>query len=290
MTASTQTSPLDPDFAATALVADDEPLLRQAMIAELKTLWPALTIKAALGDGASAWQTLQQQPVDVAFLDIRMPGMTGLDVAQAIAEDWDCPHKPPMVVFATAYDEYAAQAFDAAAVDYLVKPVLTDRLARALQRIQQRLKQRRAAPDAQTPSALNELAQAVAKLLPGLNLTAASRGATTDDSLRYLRAGLGDTVRLLPVDQIAYLQAADKYVRVVMANGDPEALVREALKDLLVRLDPQRFLQIHRGTVVNLDEVRIARRDPQGHCWLEMRRNAETLKVSRVYAEHFKAM
>jgi DNA-binding LytR/AlgR family response regulator len=205
--------------------------------------------------------------------------MTGLEVAQAVAEDWPTDAVPPLIVFVTAFDEFALAAFEQAAVDYVLKPVQRDRLRRAIERLKTRLA-------ARPGDAMLETLAAQLRSVLG-----ASFGATAgapSSLLRTIRAGVGETVRMIPVDTVVYLQATDKYVNVVTATG--EALIRESLRDLLPRLDPETFAQIHRSTVVNLDFVNVAARDDQGRMTLSLRGRPEKLAVSRLYSHLFKAM
>jgi DNA-binding LytR/AlgR family response regulator len=267
--------------APTALIAEDEPLLAAGLQAELATLWPALRVLATVGDGASAVnQTLAQRP-DVCFFDIRMPGQTGLEAACALAEDWPDGEPFPLLVFVTAFDQYALQAFEAQAVDYLVKPVEPARLAACVQRLQRRLQAR---PAAEPAAALLE--QAVQQLR-GL-LGAAGAVAPTPPRLQVIQAQVGANVQLVPVDEVLYFEAADKYVRVVCAER--EHLIRLPLKELLPQLDPQQFWQVHRGTVVQARAIALARRDESGKVYLTLRGRAETLVASRLYAHLFKGM
>ena len=262
---------------ATALIAEDEPLLADALAADLQRLWPQLRIVARESDGHGALaQALALQP-DVCFLDIRMPGMDGLDAAQAMAEDWPAGRPYPLVVFVTAYDQYALQAFERAAVDYLLKPVDTERLARCVERLQAALA-RRAAP----PLALQQAVDQLRGLL--------GAGAAPDAGakLEVVQAGVGNTVHVVPVDEVVYFEAADKYVRVVTA--DHEHLIRTSLRDLLPQLDPQRFWQVHRGTVVQARCIVAATRDEAGKISLTLRGRPEKVGVSRIYAHRFKAM
>ena len=262
--------------AATALIAEDEPLLAENLRAELARLWPELEIVASVGHGAAAVEHALALAPDVVFLDIRMPGLSGLEAAQAIAEDW--PDGPaaapfPLVVFVTAYDEYAIEAFDRAAVDYLLKPVQPERLAQTCARLQAALAQRGAALDA-TLARLRGLLAAPAE-------PAAER-------LAVLPVGVGDSVRMVPVASVVYFEAADKYVRVVTAER--EYLIRMSLRELLPRLDPHAFWQIHRGTVVRADAIASAQRDEAGKLTLTLAGHADRLAVSRLYAQRFKAL
>jgi DNA-binding LytR/AlgR family response regulator len=261
----------------TALIAEDEPLLADALAVELQRLWPQLDIVARVGDGASALERALALKPEVCFLDIRMPGLDGLDAAQALADDWPPGEPFPLLVFVTAYDQYAVAAFERAAVDYLLKPVDEARLARCVQRLQAALAQR-----APPPQAL----QGVVDQLRGL-LGAAPPGACVP-RLEVIQAGVGSTVHLVPVDEVVYFEAADKYVRVVTA--DREHLIRTSLRELLPQLDAQRFWQVHRGTVVQARCIAAATRDEAGKVHLALRGRPEKLVVSRLYAHLFKAM
>jgi DNA-binding LytR/AlgR family response regulator len=261
----------------TALIAEDEPLLAEHLAQELARLWPALRITHRVGDGASAVQAALAQPPTVCFLDIRMPGLTGLEAAQALAEDWPEGGAPfPLVVFATAYDQYAVQAFEARAVDYLVKPLDTPRLAACVQRLQARVAERQAQP------AGSGLAQAMEQLRGLLG------GAPATPPLQVIQASSGALVHLVPVGEVLYFEAADKYVRVVTAER--EHLIRMSLRELLPQLDAQRFWQVHRGLVVRADAIATALRDDSGKVFLTLRGRPERLTASRLYAHLFKAM
>ncbi len=266
------------------LIAEDEPLLAEGLRAELAALWPALQVAAVVGDGPRAVeQTLALKP-DICFLDIRMPGCTGLEAAQALAEDWpEGDAAFPLIVFVTAYDDYALQAFEAQAVDYLVKPVDHTRLAACVARLQQRLADRRP-PNAGAASPAEAL-QATVEHLRGL-LGAAPAAAVP--RLEVIQAQVGNLVHLVPVDEVIYFEAADKYVRVVTAQR--EHLIRMSLRELLPQLDPARFWQVHRGTVVQARAIATARREDSGKVTLALRGRPETLAVSRLYAPLFKGM
>lgn len=292
---------------ATALIAEDEPLLAEALKAELAALWPELEIVAVAPNGTQAQRDLVRLAPDIAFLDVRMPGASGLEVAQAVAEDWPPESLPPLLVFVTAFEQFAVEAFQQAAIDYVLKPVRAERMAQTVARLQQRLAERGMASSDAGAGDLDRLAAQLNRLLermpaaaPGAAVpaamapgAAAPRGPALADAadaapLRMLRVGVGATVKLVRIDDVAYLQAADKYVAVVTAEG--ESLVRESLRDLLPRLDPQRFVQVHRATVVNLDHVLAATRDEAGKLWLQLRSRSERVGVSRLYAHLFRAM
>jgi DNA-binding LytR/AlgR family response regulator len=292
----------------TALIAEDEPLLAQALRAELARAWPGLKVVAVAADGATALQqALALQPT-VCFLDIRMPALSGLEVAQALAEDWpavssDAPGDAPfpLLVFITAYDQYAVQAFDAQAVDYLLKPVEPARLGACCERLRQRLAQR-AAPELQ-----RAVEQLRALLGPPGSATTIGAGPTSSPDrgpalppshepaaspiaprLQVIQAGVGATVHLVPVDEVIYFEAADKYLRVITAER--EHLIRLSLRELLPQLDAQRFWQVHRGLVVQAKLITSATRDESGKVQLSLRGRSEKLMASRLYAHLFKAM
>ena len=231
----------------TALIAEDEPLLAEGLRLDLVALWPELQIVGNVGDGhAAAERALVLKP-DVCFFDIRMPGATGLEAAQALAEDWPERTPFPLIVFVTAYDQYALQAFDAQAVDYLIKPVERERLASCVARLKTKLAARGPLPQ--------ELQRSVDQLRALLGSSAPA--ATT--RLDVIQAQVGAIVHLVPVDEVIYFEAADKYVRVITA--DKEHLIRLSLKDLLPQLDAQRFWQVHRGTIVHARCIAQARRE-----------------------------
>jgi DNA-binding LytR/AlgR family response regulator len=266
------------------LIAEDEPLLAAALQAELTTLWPQLQVLTVVGDGQSAVdQALALRP-DICFLDIRMPGLSGLEAAQALAEDWpdDAASPFPLLVFATAYDQYALQAFDAQAVDYLLKPIDRTRLAASVTRLQARLASR-AQPSAPA-DALAHTMQQLRALLAG----APAPSATAAARLEVIQAQVGSLVHMVPVAEVLFFEAADKYVRVVTATR--EHLVRASLRELLPQLDPAQFWQVHRGTVVQARCVQMARREESGKVTLTLRGCAEKVTVSRLYAHLFKGM
>jgi DNA-binding LytR/AlgR family response regulator len=268
---------------ATALIAEDEPLLAAHLQAELAKLWPALAIVATVGHGEAAVQQALEKRPQILFLDIRMPGLSGLEAAHALAEEWPEGTPFPLIVFVTAHDQYALEAFDRAAVDYVLKPASPDRLAQTVGRLQAALQQRAqpAAPGATLDSAL-------AQLRSLLGSATQDPSAPVPPRLSVIQAGVGATIHMVKVDDVLYFEAADKYVRVITA--DREHLVRVALRELMPQLDPQRFWQIHRGTVVRADAVATATRDEAGKITLTLRGHADKLAVSRLYAHLFKAM
>jgi DNA-binding LytR/AlgR family response regulator len=267
----------------TCLIAEDEPLLAAGLQAALKRQWPELTVLAVVGDGLSAThQALALRP-QVCFFDIRMPGCSGLEAAQALAEQWPeaAEGRPPfpLLVFVTAYDDYAVQAFEAQAVDYLVKPVQPARLAACINRLRARLELQAQHQHTQADA----LATAMAQLrgLLGASLPPAPR-------LTVIQAQVGAVLHLVPIGEVIYFEAADKYLRVLTAER--EVLIRTALRELLPQLDPAEFWQIHRGTVVRASAIEAARRDEAGKLSVTLRGRPETLAVSRLYAQLFKGM
>jgi DNA-binding LytR/AlgR family response regulator len=264
----------------TALIAEDEPLLAQTLQRELQALWPSLQVLATAGDGLSAVQlTLQHRP-DVLFFDIRMPGQSGLDAAVELADAWPPEHAFPLLVFVTAYDQYAIQAFDAQAVDYVLKPVRADRLAMTVLRLQNRWQQRRAQHATDLDPVLSQLRSL---------LHAQTPAGPAQAPLQLLQASVGNQLRMVPVDEVRYLEAADKYVRVFTLDGG-EVLLRTPLKELMQRLDANVFWQIHRGSVVRASAIESVARDESGKLNLRLKGKNEPLGVSRLYAHLFKAM
>jgi DNA-binding LytR/AlgR family response regulator len=269
--------------APTALIAEDEPLLAAGLEADLARLWPELDIQARAEHGHAALEAALAVLPQVCFLDIRMPGLNGLEVAQALAEDWPHDAPFPLLVFVTAFDQHAVAAFDAQAVDYLVKPVSPERLARCVERLRERLAQRQPAAD---PPDLTEALAPLRGLLEQAGWPA--RAPSPACRLELIQAQVGATVNLVPVDDVIYFEAADKYVRVVTAQA--EHLIRTSLKELLPQLDSQRFWQVHRSLIVQARRIRTARREESGKVTLSLHGRPETLIASRLYAHRFKGM
>ena len=262
---------------ARALIAEDEPLLAVALKSALEAAWPELDVVALAPNGTDALRLIESERPDVAFLDIRMPGLTGLEVAAELADRLDEGVPVPRLVFVTAYDEFALEAFDLAAVDYLLKPVSPERIAKTVARLKESLAAKSAVPPA------DDLARLVGKLQSVIGVPQAAQG----EPLRFIRAAVGNTVRMVPVDEVCYFQAADKYTSVV--THESELLIRTPLKELLGQLPQDRFRQIHRGTIVNLAEVASATRDESGRLTVRLKRRKESLPVSRVFADLFRA-
>jgi len=274
----------------TALIAEDEPLLAQALRAELAAAWPELQILATVGDGRSAVREALERLPQVLFLDIRMPGLDGLGVAAELADAWPADEAPmPQLVFVTAYDEYAARAFDAQAIDYVLKPVQPDRLRRTVGRLRQAL-ETRSSPSSPPDDVLAETLAQWRKVLGAAGQGAPSPGNSVP--LKLIAASeagsSGNSVRMVPIDEVQYFEAADKYVRVLTATH--EYLIRTPLKQLLPQLDPHVFWQVHRAVVVRSDAIESVHRDDAGKQHLNLRGRAEKIPVSRLYAHLFRAM
>lgn len=260
---------------ATALIAEDEPLLAQALQAELARAWPGLRIVSVVGDGASAVREALALRPGVLFFDIRMPGLDGLEAAAQLADEWPAGAPFPALVFVTAYDQYAVQAFEAQAVDYLLKPVQPARLARTVAKLQEELARRNGGT-----GGLDAALEQLRHLLAAPPAPAAP--------LKMIQAGVGSGIRMVPIDEVLAFEAADKYVRVLTAGH--EYLIRTPLKDLQPQLDPTAFWQVHRGTVVRAAAIEAVTRDEAGRLHLALRGRPERWPVSRLYAQLFKAM
>ncbi|MGN5480756.1 LytR/AlgR family response regulator transcription factor [Cupriavidus basilensis] len=269
----------------TLLIADDEPLLARVLESELAALWPEARIVGVVHDGVAALEAARQHEPTVVFLDIRMPGMSGMDVARELVE-FDVP---PLVVFVTAYDQFALEAFERAAVDYVLKPVQHERLEATVARLKTRLAAAQADAGPNAAQVDNDrLAQLLNRLEALENPAAARAPGQHGGYLRFIKALVGQEVRIIPVDEVIYLEATDKYVNVVSAGG--EALIRTSLRELTQQLDPERFWQIHRGTVVNITCVVSAVTQSLGRMSLRLRDRPESLPVARQYAYLFKQM
>ena len=251
------------------VIAEDEELLRNALLQQLGQAWPELRVVAQCEDGASALEAIAEHRPDVAFLDIRMPGLTGIEVAAALAQ----VSPRTQVVFVTAYDQYAIDAFEQGAVDYLLKPVAADRLQATVQRLQAR-----AAGGRPDPATLDALLQQLAR----------RPAETAPPPLAWITASSGRETRLIMLDDVAYFRADSKYTVVVTAEG--ESLLRTPLKELLAVLDPRQFRQIHRSVIVNLKAVASVVRDDSGKGELRLRGGTATLPVSAPYMALFRGM
>ena len=248
-----------------ALIADDEPALAQYLHARLAALWPDLEILPLAKNGIEALCAIRDAEPEIAFLDIRMPGLTGLELAARIESETH-------VVFVTAYDQYAVEAFDRDAVDYILKPVTDERLAKCVERLKRKL------TDRIHPPGIDDVLKRIAAVVPG-----ASGGF-----LRWVRALKGEVVQQIAVDDVLYFQASDKYTCVFTREG--ESLIRLALSELAGSLDPQVFWQVHRSTLVNMNHVDCTRRDLGGRTFLKLKDGRTELPVSRAYAARFKQM
>ena len=258
-----------------ALIAEDEPILAEALVKALQRLWPELQIAAVVSNAVAAVEKALALQPDILFLDIKMPGKTGLEAAQELAEDWSDTAPFPLVVFVTAYDEYALQAFDHAAADYVLKPVSDERLAKTVERLKARLSEHQ-----DRGGELERIVSQLRALAPSTS--------PAGERLTMIRAAVGNQIRLIPVNDVIYFEATDKYVNVVAA--DSESLIRTSLKELLPQLDGSQFWQIHRGTIVNVSRIEAAVRDESGKLSVKLRDRKEKLAVSRVFAHLFKQM
>jgi DNA-binding LytR/AlgR family response regulator len=250
----------------TAVIAEDEATLRGQLVEQLGQLWPELAIVGEAADGVQALRLLDEHQPDVMFLDIQMPGATGLEVARQASGRCH-------VVFVTAYDQHAVAAFDQGAVDYVLKPVSAARLFTAVSRLKQRL----GTPPMRLDATLH-----------GLAGTGAAVPAAPRQYLRWINASVGQNVKLITVDEVSYFQADNKYTRVV--TGEGEALIRKPLKELVDELDPNQFWQIHRSTLVNAASIAGVTRDFRGRMLVKLKSRPETLLVSDSYTHRFRQM
>jgi DNA-binding LytR/AlgR family response regulator len=259
----------------TALIIDDERLMRDQLRARLAKAWPELEIAGEAANGIDALAAIEEYEPDLLFLDIRMPGMTGLEVAARVAGRLH-------IVFVTAYDQHAVEAFERGAIDYLLKPVEEDRLAVTIGRLQERLGKGGTDGVAAADSSQSELAELIDQLSQKLQLPGAKR------ELRWIKAAVGANLRLIPIDEIVYFQADDKYTRVFTAQA--EALIRKPIKELIEELDAEKFWQIHRATIVNAAEIAAAARDYRDRLLVTLKSRPEKLEVSRTYTHLFRQM
>jgi DNA-binding LytR/AlgR family response regulator len=254
----------------TCVIAEDEKLFREALLALLQQEWPALQVAAVCEDGGAALEAIGEHRPDIAFLDIRMPGLTGLDVAAASAE----VSPSTQIVFVTAYDQYAIQAFERGAVDYLLKPIARERLVATIGRLQGRV-----GLDSAHRDALAALIKELGAALPAKRAEA---------PLVWLTASSGKETRLIMVDDVAYFRSDHKYTTVMTAQG--ESLLRTSLQELLAKLDPNHFKQVHRSTIVNMRMVAAVVRDESGRGTMRLKNRPETLPVSLTFMPLFKNM
>lgn len=252
------------------IIAEDEPLLARALAKQLAEHWPSARCAAIAANGAEALKLADEFNPDVAFLDVRMPQLDGLEAARQLC----LKDQPPLIVFVTAYDAYALDAFETAAIDYLLKPVEVGRLTKCIERLSSQLG--RGTHD----GSVGEMATRIAELL--------GNGAGRTEKLRFVRAGAGTTVKLIPVNEILWFEAEDKYITVATCQGD--SIIRMPLRELLEQLDDTIFWQVHRGTVVNSQHIALAKRDELGHLTLTLKGRKDEIAVSRQFAHLFKQM
>lgn len=248
----------------TALIADDEALLAEYLQAQLALLWPELSVMGIAANGLEALRLIDETSPDVVFLDIKMPGLNGLEVARRL-------DPKTRVVFVTAYDQFAVEAFEREAVDYVLKPIGDARLAKTVARLKQQIAAQ------SLPPQLNQVLRQLADSLP-----------VKGSYLRWIRASVGAAVRQFPVDAVFYFQAQDKYTSVITSEG--EALIRTGIAELAQQLDPAFFWQIHRGTIVNVAHIAATQRDLRGRTVIKLAGRPETLVASRAYAHLFRQM
>ena len=262
------------DARPTALIADDEPLLREALASQLAQAWPELEVVGEARNGREAVTLFEARQPDICFLDVQMPGITGVEAARRIG-------RRAHLVFVTAFDHYAVQAFAQGVLDYLVKPVEAARLAETVARLKERL--RAAQPATNTESLLQQLTDQLAKLQDG----------SARVPMRWIRAQVGQRLRLIATDDIVFLRADSKYTLVAWRGdgGEPaEALVRTPLKEMAAQLDPAQFVQVHRSAIVNLRAIDHVRRGDNETADIHLKGRPEVLPVSRSYLHHFKQM
>ncbi|KRA20013.1 MULTISPECIES: LytTR family DNA-binding domain-containing protein [unclassified Lysobacter] len=255
----------------TALIADDEPLLRRALTRQLAQAWPELEVVAQTRNGRETVERFEALRPDICFLDVHMPGLSGVEAARLIG-------RRAHLVFVTAYDQYAVQAFAQGALDYLVKPVEAERLADTIARLRERLRAAQPAPD--TEALLERLAAQLQK-------------KSAPETLRWIRASVGQALRLIGVDEIDFLRSDEKYTRIAWRGdgGKPgEALIRTPLKELAAQLDPAQFVQVHRAVVVNLRAISHVTRGANETAHIHLKGRDEVLPVSRSYLHHFRQM
>ena len=250
--------------AVTAVIADDEPLLRAQLRSRLAKLWPELRVVHEMENGRDVEQVVAEHAPSLFFLDIHMPGVNGLEAARAVG-------KRAHVVFVTAYDQYAVEAFEQGALDYVLKPFNEERLSTTVARLKERLA-------AGAPPAVDDLVEKLAARL----------GGKASDHLKWIKASVGQSVRLIPVEDILFFQSDEKYTRVVTTDG--EVLIRKPIKELLDELDPEKFWQVHRATIVNVDAIASVRRGLKDQAEIGLKGSAETLVVSRNFTHLFKQM
>jgi len=250
-----------------AVIADDEPLMRSQLRGRLAELWPELEIVSEAKNGVEAVEQVEEHRPDVVFLDIRMPAKTGIEAAREISR---LDGRLPEIVFVTAYDQYAVEAFEQGAADYVLKPAERERLAQTVARVKKRLA---------SPSDSGSLQETLAKLAARL---------APPERLKWIQATIGQQILMIPVDEVLFFVSDEKYTRVQTAQQ--EALIRKPIKELIDELDPQQFWQIHRSTLVNAKAIAGVTRDERGRQLVSVKGRQEKLEVSRSYAHLFKGM
>lgn len=271
---------------ATAVLADDERLMREQLRARLAEVWPELQVVAEARNGAEAVAAVEEHRPDLVFLDIRMPGMTGVEAAREIARRAAGDGAGCEIVFITAYDQYALEAFEQGVCDYVLKPAERERLQVTVQRLQARLATRRVAPAGAVPQAA-ELQALLARLASRLQAGGATPAAGPAP-LRWIQASVGPQIHMIPVEEVLFFISDEKYTRVQTATL--EALIRKPIKELAEELDPQLFWQIHRSTLVNAKAIAGVSRDLRGRQLVAVRGHSAKLEVSRSYTHLFKGM
>ena len=269
------------------MIADDERLMREQLRARLSEAWPELVFVGEAKNGSEAVEMVAAHEPDFAFLDIRMPGMTGIEAARAILgrEDNTC-----QVVFITAYDQYAVEAFEQGAIDYVLKPADRERLAKTVERLKGRIDHGGGpgSRDESPPLAQPDLTQLLTRLASRLEAGAGQAGLPTTSRLQWIQASVGQSLRLIPVDEVLFFQSDEKYTRVQTAQF--EALIKKPIKELIDELDPERFWQIHRATLVNAQAIASVTRDFRGRQIVTVTGHPQKLEVSRTYTHLFKQM
>jgi DNA-binding LytR/AlgR family response regulator len=258
----------------TALIADDEPLLRERLVDHLALLWPELTVVAQARNGREALDLFDEHQPQVVFLDVRMPGLSGLDAARGMVGRAE-------IVFVTAYEQYAVQAFEHGALDYLVKPFDDDRLAQTVQRVRRRL-----AASEPAPTSVPQAGELLDRL--ALELSRRTPAVVPSSHLQWIKAAVGPALRLIAVDEVAYLRSDEKYTLVAWSGG--EALIRKTIRELADELDPAVFVQIHRSAIVNLHHISQVVRSVNDTAHVHLRNHKAVLPVSRSYIHVFRQM
>lgn len=260
----------------TAILAEDEPILLAQLKAKMNKLWPELEIKATAADGEEALAAITEYEPDFALLDIQMPEMTGIEVAKHLAAHRGVAGSGVLkthIIFVTAYDQYAVEAFEAGAIDYVLKPYTDERLAATIARLKERL-------TAQPPAPAQDLESLMRRLAQKLNPNA--------EPLTWIKASIGQQLRLIPVEEVLYFQSDEKYT--VVMTPEVEALIKTPIKELLEGLDPKKFWQIHRSTIVAASAIEAVTRDFRGQAQVKIKGRKELLTVSRPFSHLFKQM